>query len=276
MKKITAVLLSLILTFNITGCSSQATSTENMTPTQIVQTYGENSKEVNALNEKNSSLEKNKVLENVEKSLKDITSTDSDYTVLTENLDENGKTNGEGSKHDIKAKIIYDEKGEISKVYNSLQFDGEDTITSSYVDLESKKAYYDDGTGMKPYDVTEDSDLQVNNESEYKNTVKMMLLASEHMNMSEDDDNYYLTFAGKNGDLLYAIDGLFGLGINLLELEDVEIDINYTIRKADFAITDIVHKAKQEYQGDNYSSVGTFHLNAINTLEEIEEVKDLK
>lgn len=277
MKKIVSILLITILSFSFASCNSSAGTIENMSPVEIVKTYGEKSKEAKSLVKKNSKLDKEKVLKNVEETVKLIKSTSTSYDINVDKLDEKGeKVSGSTIKYAVNVKSIYnDENGELQEIYNQVKIAGDEKITGSYVNLPKNKTFINDGTGLKEITLKKDEGPQINNESEYKNTVKMMIMAAKFMNFSEDDNNYYLSFTGKNGDLLYMIDGLFGLGTDVFNLDKVDMDVKYTIRKADFALTEVVHKVNQEYKGIKYKSEGKFKLENVNDFKEIEEVKGL-
>lgn len=282
MKKLVSTMLIFVLSFSMIACNSNADSTKDMNPIEIYQTYGESSKEVKELNKKNSKLTKEQVLKNVEDSMDEIKSLQGKYTIDVAKLKDGKRLEDESIKTNLLSKSIYsgesEDKVNLTEIYAELdqQMNGENKVhNATYVNIEKNRGFFDNGSGMKEYKIGDDGEMQVNNDSEYKNTVKMMIMASKFMDFSEDDDNYYLTFTGKNGDLLYMIDGLFGLGIELMELDKIDIDVKYTIRKADFQVSEVYHKAVQNYKGEDFESIGTFKLDSINAFDTIEEIADL-
>ena len=161
---------------------------------------------------------------------------------------------------------------------------GKTDTTKSYVNLKTNKAYYDsDGKGLKEYKGTQ---LKTETESNYSKVVEMLLFTKTaahlvsnengHLTMTENKDTYDFSFKGKNGDLFYALDGLFGIGIDTQHLEKIDIDLTYKISKKDFSLVEVTHKAVQDSDNKKYSSTGKFTITSINDIKQIKEAEGLK
>lgn len=281
-KKILTVLCSAILLFNTVGCTSiqaKNTNTKTMTTQNIAKA--------------NNNLSEKQVIANFQKSLKNTKSISANYKINVREIDKDNKEvkGGTSAKYDITSKIIYagvdkDNAPAIKEMYTKLSqvVDGKTEKSISYVNLATKKAYLDqDGKGLKEFKGTQ---LQTQTESQYVNVGKQFLLTKlseyflknpdKQLKMTESKETYDFTFSGKNGELLYALDGLFGLGIDAMNLDKVDIDLTYKISKKDFTIKKVIHVLKQTSDGKMYKSMGEYTVTGANELKAIDEAKNIK
>lgn len=279
--KILAVFLSTLIVISTTACAStQVNSQKSNKKTAVV-----------TIPKANNNLSEKQVLEKIKQSVEKVTSVTSNYDIRVSEVDTNNKEKKQVAKIDILSKIIYSGKDknnfpQVQQMYDesTSTINGKTNSTKSYVNLKTKKAYFDsDGKGLQEYKGTE---LKSETESSYTKVVEMLLFAktATHLvsnengtlKMTETKDTYDFTFKGKNGDLFYALDGLFGIGIDTQHLEKVEIDLTYKISKKDFSLAEVTHKAVQTSDNKKYSSVGKFTITSINDLKQIKEAQGLK
>ncbi|EHL14356.1 hypothetical protein HMPREF9629_02207 [Peptoanaerobacter stomatis] len=278
-KKILAILLSLGMMFNSTACNATTKTSTGQTKTTVTQQKQEEVK----IPKENNKLTEQQVFDKLKKSLENLKSVTANYKVKVSQLDSAGKETGKGNNVDITSKIIYSDKKDkdgfktVAKMYDETNIDG--VKTKAYVDMIKNKIYLDsDQKGLKEYT---GQDMKPQTESSYIGMVKAFSLSTnlsqdKRFKMTETDTTYDFTYKGKNGDLFYMVDGLFGLGIELNKLDDVEVNLTYKISKKDFSIIEVTHEVKQTVDNINYKSIGQFKLLSINDIKEIEEAKDLK
>lgn len=239
----------------------------------------------------NNNLSEKQVLEKIKQSVEKVSSVTAKYDIKVSEVDSNNKEKTQVAKIDLLSKIIYSGKDKNSFPMVQQMYDesistmqGKTETTKSYVNLKTNKAYYDeDGKGLKEYKGTQ---LKTETESNYVKVVEMLLFTktASHLvsnkdgslTMTENKETYDFTFKGKNGELFYALDGLFGIGINIQKLDEVEVDLTYKISKKDFSLVEVTHKAIQSSDNKKYSSIGKFTLTSINDIKQIKEVEGLK
>lgn len=275
-KKLLSLLLSLTIIFAAVGCNPD-TQAKPKTSIQQVE------KEVK-IPKQNNNLKQEQVFEKLKKSIENINSVTANYKIKVTKLDKDNKPVQDTNNIEIFSKILYSkEKDEnkfnkISAMYDKSNIDG--IKKQAYVDMKNNKIYLnDDGKGFKLYT---GKDLKPQTESSYIPMVRAVILTStlskeKQLKFEEKEKTYELTFKGKNnGDLFYMIDGLFGIGMELMKLDEVNIDVKYEIRKTDFAIVKVTHTAVQKVEGDNYKTIGEFELLGLNDINKIEEAKNIK
>lgn len=285
-KKLLSLLVSLSIIFGAIGCNpdTQANTKTQIKTEQKSQTEQTNSKKEVKIPKQNNNLTEEKVFEQLKKSVQNLKSVTASYKVTVSKLDENGKETGDKNNVDIYTKVLYssekdkDKYTKISQMFDKTNIDG--VKSQAFVDIKNNKIYLDnDGKGLKEY---KGKDLTPQTESAYTPMIKSILLSKtlpkeKQFKFIETEKTYELTFKGKNnGDLLYMIDGLFGLGMELMNLDNVEMDVKYEISKADFSVIKITHTLYQTVEGEKYKSIGIFELLGINDIKSIEEAKNIK
>lgn len=282
-KKLLTLLLSTSLIFSSVGCTSTQAKTSSSTSNKTTQ----------GIAKQNNNLTEKQVLEKFKKSVENLKSVTANYKITVNEVDKNNKVKQNGTKiqYDILSKVIYSGKDKdnypiIEQIYDkSTQVvDGKKTQTSSYVNQKTKKAYYDaDGKGLKEY---KGKELKTETESNYATVAKMFLFTKTsadfvkypkaQLQMSETATTYDFKFKGKNAPLLYAIDGLFGLAIDIQALEKIDIDVTYKISKKDFSIVEVTHSLLQTSKDKKYQSTGKYTVTSVNNIKVIDEAKNLK
>ena len=271
--KVAAIFLSTLLMISSTACASTQVNSQNSSKNTAVQTIP---KENNNLSEK-------QVLEKIKQSVEKVSSVTAKYNIKVSEVDSNIKEKKQVAKIDILSKIIYSGKDknnfpQVQQMYDESTsiINGKTNTTKSYVNLKTNKSYYDsDGKGLKEYKGTQ---LKTETESNYSKVVEMLLFTktAAHLVSNENKDTYDFSFKGKNGDLFYALDGLFGIGIDTQHLEKIDIDLTYKISKKDFSLVEVTHKAVQDSDNKKYSSTGKFTITSINDIKQIKEAEGLK
>lgn len=268
MNKILSILVVFIILFSSVGCTtSDAGVSTNL---QVVSKTNLKNKSIKKKAKEHSNLDKKAIATKMKKQLNEIHSTQVLYNISSQVEKENPVD------YETMAKVIYDKKDpqKIKEIYNQTKV-GEQ-ITSSMVYMDKKRGFVNEGKGFEEIIIDKNSNMEINTDSEYKKTVEMMIFAMDSLDLKEDKNYYYLSFAGKNGDLMYKLDGLFGLGINLMELDKIDFKADYTIRKADMILVSAVHESKELYENENYTFVGKMYLDSYNTFDKIDEAKDIK
>lgn len=279
--KVLAVFLSTLLMISTTACAS----------TQVDSQGNNNKAAVQTIPKANNNLSEKQVLEKIKQSVEKVSSVTAKYDIKVSEVDSDNKEKAQVAKIDLISKIIYSGKDknnfpQVQQMYDesTSTMKGKTETTKSYVNLKTNKAYYDDnGKGLKEYKGTQ---LKTETESNYSKVVEMLLFTKTaphlisnkngNLTMTENKETYDFTFKGKNGDLFYALDGLFGIGINIQKLEDVEVDLTYKISKKDFSLLEVTHKAVQTSDNKKYNSIGKFTVTSINDIKEIKEAEGLK
>lgn len=280
-KKALAGALSLTMAVSGTGCSSSDIVSENSLSITSSVNYEDES--IKKLSKENSGLTIEELSKKIEQQLKNVKTVKVTYSIDS-NIKDNASGETVNEQYKVMGKTVYGSNN-IKEIYNELNEDGK-TSFKSYVDLDKKLAYMDiDGNGLKEIEFpknddnsnsSKNSDMAVETDSDYKVTVKMMLKGAKMMNLTEDENFYYLNFKGKNGDLLYMIDGLFGLSVDILALKDVDMDVSYKIRKADFMLVEVNHKTLENYDSKTYDRRGIMVLDEYNSFDVIDEVSKTK
>lgn len=285
-KKLLSVLLSLSIIFGAIGCKpdTQANTKKEIKTEQTTQTTQANAKKEVKIPKQNNNLTEEKVFAQLKKSVENLKSVTASYKVTVTKLDENGKETEAKNNVEVYSKVLYssekdkDKYTKISQMFDKTNIDG--VKTQAFVDIKNNKIYLDnDGKGLKEY---KGEELKPQTDSAYTPMIKSILLSKKlpkekQFTFKETEKTYELTFKGKNnGDLLYMIDGLFGLGMELMNLDNVEMDVKYEISKTDFSVIKITHTLYQTIEGDKYKSIGVFELLGINDIKEIEEAKTIK
>lgn len=279
--KVIAVFLSTLLMISSTACASTQVNSQNTNKKTAVQT----------IPKANNNLSEKQVLEKIKQSVEKVSSVTAKYDIKVSEIDSNNKEKSQVAKIDILSKIIYSGKDknnfpQVQQMYDesTSEMKGKTETSKSYVNLKTNKAYFDsDGKGLKEYKGTQ---LKTETESNYSKVVEMLLFTKTaahlvsnengHLTMTENKDTYDFSFKGKNGDLFYALDGLFGIGIDTQHLEKIDIDLTYKISKKDFSLVEVIHKAVQDSDNKKYSSVGKFTITSINDIKQIKEAEGLK
>ena len=168
--KILAVFLSTLIIISTTACAStQVNSQKSNKKTTVV-----------TIPKANNNLSEKQVLEKIKQSVEKVTSVTSNYDIRVSEVDTNNKEKTQVAKIDILSKIIYSGKDknnfpQIQQMYDesTSTINGKTNSTKSYVNLKTKKAYFDsDGKGLQEYKGTE---LKSETESSYTKVVEMLL-----------------------------------------------------------------------------------------------------
>lgn len=267
-KRLGVFLLVFLLVFTVSGCAGgESSALESL---KVTSSADLSKPEIKKLSKQNSNLDVNALAKKIESQVNTVKSAEVNYNV------QSFAAGKKSSEFTTKAKTLYDDKkGGATAIYNSTQI--ADNTVFSYADITANRAWIDegDGKGFNEVTLSKKSGMEISTDSDYKTTIKMMLLAKDMMVLSEDEDYYYLKFAGKNGELFYKIDGLFNLGIDLNHLGDVDIDVSYKIRKADFMLTEVIHNSKEHYGNIDYNFKGTMNLESYNNFDDIKEAKGI-
>lgn len=300
-RKILTIALSLTMMLGVPACTdAQKSTTATNTQKAVVMVDDKAGVSITNLNDKekklvqaNSKKDYITVTTNIKKALDTVKNISSTYDVEVSRIDSKGVLYGDKNIVKITNEIIYQaKKGEkgnllIDKMYDSSNIDG--VKSEDYLDMAKNKFFIkqENDKEFKQYVEPKKTDknakegenaLQVNTESSYIEAVRAFLFAAEkaipnknqpYFTFKETPTTYDFTFQGQSNQLVFMIDGLFGLGMNGLALgqvldgeKEAIADITYSFSKVDYSMIYVRHSLIQTAEGDNYKSTGKFILNS--------------